>query len=185
MKTCVFLISLCFFLISCEGDYDIGYEWVGMEAYNADNYTSHPEISLSDSIAKEVYVLRLDMITVELYRNGRYLDTETPPTNVNSLEKLVITSNTDFDASHIVGAELNDLFTIFNESYFHTLPADGSEGYYITNVHSPNFYDEPNPTHIDLILNTPPTSTGLRTFYVECTLRDGTVYQDSTTINLY
>ncbi|PCJ64398.1 MAG: hypothetical protein COA58_13675 [Bacteroidetes bacterium] len=175
---CTFLSGL---LLSCEGDYYIDYEWVSMDAIHGNNSNKWPEPSSDDSISADHYVLILQMETNELKREGRYLDQESPPSNVNGLDSLFIYSSKDFDSEHPANSNLTDLFVILNDTYYSTLPADGSEGYWINNHQSPRFYDDPNVTHIDLMLQQKPSLKDSFRFYVRMVLDDGTAFTDSTT----
>lgn len=173
-------------LVACEGDYDISYEWRDMAAYNADNSTKQPSLYSGDSLPAAIYCIKLDMHTVELSRKGRYLDTETPPSNSNRLDSLIIESTADFDIDHPAGTNLTRFFRILNGSYFKTLAADGSEGYDITNIYSDKFYDEPNVKEINLLLLGSIALGNTHSFTITTILRDGTTYISTTTpIKLY
>ncbi len=186
MKNFVFIVFIISIFTSCEGDYDIRYEWRGMTAHNADNSTFIPSLNTSDSIKASTYVLRLEMNTVELSREGRYLDEETPPVNINPLDSLNIRSSFDFDSTYLAGENLSDHFLILNGSYFHTIPANGSEGYPLTNVYSRDFEKIPNVKTIDLLLTSTPTLSRNHLFIVEFILNDGTTFLDTTSaVTLY
>lgn len=179
-------LLLCFLVLiilsSCEGDYIIRYHWEGMTAHNANNLDKYPVDDISDSIAAATYVIKLKMNTVETYRQGRYLDSETPPTNTNSLDSLIITSSENFNASHPAGTNLTAYFNILNGNYFYTLPADGSEGYYITNVYSSDFKNTPNVEEIDLLLMELPEAVSSHVFTVTFILEDSTIFTQSTNL---
>ncbi len=178
-----FLIAL---LCACEGDYSISYEWRGMNVYNADNSSKLPTIYSGDSLKAATYCIKLDMNTVELSREGRYLDTETPPRNINRLDSLIITSTADFTVDYPAGTNLTPFFRILNASYFKTLAADGSEGYDITNIYSNKFYDEPNVKEINLLLMKLPELGNTHLFTVTAILRDSTLFSETTNpIKLY
>jgi hypothetical protein len=169
-------------LISCEGDFYIDYEWTGMTAVHGNNDSKWPEPTDADSIAANNYVLILQMETNELKREGKYLDDETPPKNVNWLDSIIITSNLNLDSNHLKGSNLSDLFVILNESYTHTLSADTGNFSRLTNTNSPDFYNNPNVTQLDLIFQKKIIQNELYKFYVSTILRDGTTFRDSTTI---
>ncbi len=173
-------------LISCEGDILLTYEWIGMEASNADTNEEYPEVNGSDSIPADNYTIKLKMNSKEISKSGRYYDTETPPRNMNALDSLMITSNSDFDEEHLLGTNLSDLFYFLIGNYFHTLPADGSEGTGITNVYSKGFEDDPMVENIDLVLDKAPTLGQIHQFKVTWILKDGTTFTDETSeITLY
>jgi hypothetical protein len=156
-----------------------------MQVQNADNTSKFPEVSSADSLSSNTYCLLLNMDTEELSRQGRYLDTESPPRNMNPLDSLVITSDVLFNSVYPVGANLADHFTILNESYFFSIPANSTGHYNITNQHSENFYKEPNVLRIHLLLNEKPQILGLRQFKVEFILKDGTTFLDSLNVKLF
>lgn len=183
-RNLLFILLTCF-LIACEGDYSITYRWNGMEVQNADNSTKYPEQSHADSISSGTYCLLLNMDTEELSRRGRYLDSESPPRNMNPLDSLIITSDVDFNSAYPAGVNLTDHFSILNENYFFSLPANGSAGYYISNHHSENYYSEPNVLRIHLLMKKKPDILGARQFKVEFILKDGTTFIDSLSVKLY
>lgn len=178
--------TLLILLVSCEGDFSIEYEWLGMTAHNASNVSEYPQISLEDSIPKSIFCLYLNMETVELSRKGRYLDSETPPVNINPLDSLIITSNEDFDLVHPAGTNLAGFFEILNGNYFFTIPADGSEGFHIANNHAHNYEDSPNVEEIELLLIEGPNLNSTHTFTIIFMLEDGTSFYSTTDpIKLY
>jgi hypothetical protein len=180
VKIRILLIVLIAGLSSCEGDISLGYEWTGMTSENANNTSEFPQADNSGNIPASVFAIKLHMQTVELYRNGRYLDTETPPRNENSLDSLIITSDQDFNATLTAGSNLTGLFTILNDNYFYTLPADGSEGYFITKIYADDFYDKPIVDEIDILLMDAPTNPGPHTFTIKMILKDSTELDHST-----
>lgn len=180
------LFALFFVLFSCEGDIDIRFEWKGMTPHNATNATEFPSIFEGDSLPASIFCIQLDMHMEEVYGKGRYVDAELHPTNVNPLIDLEITSTSDFDSLHPAGTNLTDVFTILNGSYFNTLAADGSDGYYINNVYSHYFFDQPSVALIDLLLTKTPILNNTHSFNIKCTLKDSTVFTGSTQpIKLY
>lgn len=176
----IILSLLVIVFISCEGDYYIEYEWTSMSAHNADNSFEYPELNNSDSIPKEVYSIKLKMEVNELSRKGRYLDRETLPINRTPLDCLVIKSNKDIDNNILAFENISEHFTILNNNYLKTFPADGSKGYPITNGYSEDYYNEPWPTEIDLLLNPIQINNVNRKFYIEFYFYDGSLYSDST-----
>ena len=180
------IASSTLLLHSCEGDYSIEYHWVDMNAVNATSSSEYPERSYADSIQANNYVLQLILEVEELSRQGRYLDTELAPRNVNYVDTIIITSSQDFDANHLAGSNLTDLFLAFTNSYYHTFPADGSEGYNITNRFSLDYYNNPNPNKLNLILIHPPTISQTHSFQVQFVLQDGTTFTStSAQVTLY
>ena len=186
MKKSLFLLMISVLIISCEGDYHVGYEWVGMTAHKSDNSDVWPVISTADSLPAATFGLKLEMDVEELYIDGRYPDSETPPINENSLDSLIITSSTGFDPEHPAGTNLTDLFIILNDNYLQTLPADGSEGYFITRIYATDFTDQYLVDEIDLLLMKEPDSAGSHKFYITFILQNGVFFTDSTeTVFLY
>jgi hypothetical protein len=184
--TKLFLCTALLFLFACEGDIDLSFKWNGMTPYNASNTTEFPEIFEGDSIEANLYCIQLDMHAEETYREGRYLDTERPPSNGTELEELIITSDVDFNDTLAAGTNLTSAFRILNGSYFFTLPADGSEGYDISNIYSHTFRESPVVEVINLLLIHPPTLGQTYTFEVTCTLEGDYVYSGTTNpIKLY
>lgn len=173
----------CMFLLGCEGDYYIDYEWTGVNVLLTQNNGPYSEVTEADSISADVFGIQLNMTAVELSRSkGRYLDTEAPPTNINPLDSLIIRSLSDFDSAHKAGSNLSDLFYIINGNYLQTIPADGSEGYFVTNIYSPIFYDTPLVETIQLQLISRPDLNKNQQFIVEMILEDSTSFIDTTRI---
>jgi len=179
----ILILTVLFTLLSCEGDYSITYEFTGLSIEHAENTGEAPAVTNVDSIPANAYVLRLNLYPKELSRSGRYLDRETPPTNVNAPDSILVISNMDFDSDHPAGTSLNDFFLIFNHSYFYT---SDLEDLLITNQHYDGYYDTPWPEFADLLLTTPPEISGNHKFFVYLRLKDGTEFIDSTNaIKLY
>ncbi|NOQ71115.1 MAG: hypothetical protein GQ574_03875 [Crocinitomix sp.] len=182
MKKILLIIPIIICIISCEGDYDVSYEWIGLKAHNADNSNMWPVKSSADSMSMSTFAIKLVLDADEISRSGRYPDTETPPINANPLDSLVITSDFDFDVSHPAGTNLTDLFVILNDNYFRSLPANGSEGYFITKIYANDFNDQYNVDEIDLLLINNPDFPSFQQFHIYFRLSDGTVFKDSTEI---
>jgi hypothetical protein len=178
------LLSLSIFFFNCEGDISIDYEFTDLTVEHAENTGDVPVINALDSIPAAAYVLRLNLFPVEVSRGrGRYLDTETPPRNVNWPDSIHVTADIDFDAEHPAGTSLNDYFIIFNHNYMHTSTLDEL---HITNQYSHLFYDDPLPKYADLLLMELPTETGNFAFTVYFELKDGTNYLKTTeSIRIY
>ena len=174
------LLLLLIGFFSCEGDYHITYKWTGLDAVNADNLGEKPKPSLSDSIPYKAYVLRLNLFPEQLSKKGRYLDRETPPTNVNYVDSIMITCNKNFSSAYPKGSCLNDCFLIFNDSYLHT--SNLHRGTIdITNRYSSKFMDTPIPEYADLLLiKNPDIVMDSCIFFVFFQLRDKTIFRDST-----
>jgi hypothetical protein len=179
----LFLSGCLVGLFSCEGDIQMTYYYSGLEALHAQNTGEKPELTSLDSIPKEAYVLRLNLFPVESERDGRYLDPETPPKNSNQVTEIIITSDKDFDSTLIAGSNLNHAFLVYNGNY---LATSFLEEINYHSVYTDDFYDDPVPDYVDLLLMIRPDSVQYYRFFVEMTLKDGTVYRDSTSfIKLY
>lgn len=180
MKDFLGILLMGMLLSSCEGDIQLDFQWTAMEISNADNSTLYPEATSADSLLASVYAIQLNMTSEEIAQSGRYLDTETPPRNLNRLDSLIITSTGDFDEAHLAGSNLTGLFYFLLGDYFNTVPADGSEGYNLSNVRSSNFFDDPMVENMDLILDAQPTLDRDHQFTVEWILSDSTIFLDVT-----
>lgn len=176
----VFFAAISLTIVGCEGDYFIDYEWTDMEISNADNSAKTPQPSEADSIDADVYGIHITLETNEISREGRYADTESPPSNINPLDSVIITSTSDFDSLHPIGSNLADLFYFLNKNYLKAFPADGSKGYNLTNIYSDEFYDQLLVNEANLLLTHPPKSPGAHQFTVQFILQDSTVFIDST-----
>ena len=171
--TVLVLLCLCF---GCEGDYDIRYEWTGMDVMNADNSGALPSVSNATEISASAYVVRVDLDAVVLSCEGRYLDRETPPRNVNPLDSIRVSSTHDFDAMHPAGSSLNEYFRVFNGNYNTVTSLDNPD---ITKQYSADYFDEPYPGHVDLLLVQPPDTTSSHRFIVYFQLSDSTTFIDT------
>lgn len=180
MKNSWSLIFLLVCIVSCEGDYDVYFEWLGMKAYNAENSNKWPVKDDSDSISMSVYAIKLEMDVRETIKSGRYPDAETYPTNLNKLDSLIIISDYDFDISHPAGTNLTDYFIILNDNYLRSLPANGSRGYFITKIYADDFNDQYTVDEIDLLLIEKPQFPSRHQFHIEFRLSDGTILKDAT-----
>lgn len=182
-RNILFLSGFLTTLSSCEGDIQMTYYYSGLEALHAQNLGDEPELTSLDSIPKEAYVLRLNLFPIESERDGRYLDPETPPRNSNQVTEIIISSDKDFDSSLVAGSNLNHTFLIHNGNY---LATSFLEEINYHSVYTKDFYDDPVPDYVDLLLMIRPDSVQYYRFFVEMTLKDGTVYRDSTSaIKLY
>lgn len=176
-KTYLFiLVSSCFF--SCEGDMDMRYKWIALNAVNADHSGREPAATTQTILPAINYVLRLELVPMETdRRKGRYVDSEMEPKNVNPVDSILITSTTNFSTAYPAGAALNDLFLIYNGNLMQTSPVDA---FYITNVYRDNYTDKPIPDHADLLLMQKPDSVRSFRFAVYLHFKDRTVFTDTT-----
>jgi len=174
----LFFSSLILFS-GCEGDYDITYKFTGLKLEHAENSSHLPLPSSADSIPASTYVLRMNLFPLELSREGRYLDRETPPENSNRPDSILVTSTNNFNSTHPAGQSLNDMFLIFNQNYFVTSSLDEI---YITNQYAENYFDHPVPEYADLLLTGIADLPRNHSFNVKLFLHDGTVFEDSTTV---
>jgi hypothetical protein len=182
MKYSLLIFPIIILFSSCEGDYDVKYEWIGMNVHNADNSYYWPMKTEEDSISMTTYAIKLEMEVFEISKSGRYPDTETPPININQLDSLVITSDMDFDVLHPAGTNLTDVFVILNDNYSRTLPSDGSKGYNITKIYADDYNEQYNVDEIDLLLIKETKVPGYHKFHLKFMLSDGTVFKDATKI---
>lgn len=183
MKLIVPLFFVLWVCSSCEGDYSIAYNITGLDLSHAENTGEVPIESTLDSIPGIAYAIRLHLYPVELSRSGRYLDRETPPSNSNPPDSVHVICNKDFNTSYLKGSLLDELFLVYNHSYFNVRTLDNV---YFTNQYYEGYYDQPLPEFADLLLVESPDISQEFKFYVTLYLRDGTVFMDSTTnVHLY
>lgn len=183
IRIIIYIVPVLWLFSSCEGDYDITYNITGLDVAHAENTGDVPVENTLDSIPGIAYAIRLHLFPVEISRSGRYLDRETPPSNSNPPDSIHVTCNKDFNASYVAGSLLNDLFLVYNHSYFNVNTLDNI---YFTNQYYEDYYDQPIPEFADLLLIESPGLSQDFKFYVSLYLRDGTVFVDSTiNIHLY
>lgn len=176
----ILVAVLCLGLFSCENDASISFRFTDLKLEHAINDSVYPTPTSLDSIPAEGYVLRMNLFPFESYNDGGDLDFEHPPQNTNKPISILVTSNDHFDQNHSAGDTLNDLFLIFNDSYYNTSTLDELE---IGGGYNPNYsVQRPYPEHADLLLMKKPNLSEYHSFKVELLMRDSTVFIDSTSI---
>ena len=181
MKNGLYLLVLLA-LIACEGDQTLRYKIGGLSVVPLETSLAYPIELTSNSCAASTFGLRLDLMSYETYRKGRYFDYyESYAQCENPIKYLRITSPVDFNVSHPAGTLLNDCFYYFPGDYsmVEGMLIDSTPPK-ITARYMPDYETQNFPLYADLLLLELPTSEITTPFQVEIELSDGTVYQSST-----
>ncbi len=180
-------LALLFFT-SCEGDEVVRYRFTSLDLENADSSPGLPVVNNADSLAKEIYALRLYLHPVQTYRKGRYFDSYESSVNAeNFIKKIKITSSDSFDILHPALSNLNNYFVYLPGNYMNVSKPIEYEGTIQPTAKYNADYEENNfPEYADLLLIHSPDNFVPRKFYVELFLEGGEVWLDSTAlIKLY
>lgn len=166
-------------LTSCDDDdFSIIYEYTGLEAKNAHNLGERPVVTNWDTIPANTYTIQLAVFPVVVAEGDYHVtDPERYPRNVKSIDSIAITSSSNFNVEYPAGTNLNELFIVFNESYFCT-----------TSVNSFNFHrrcaedykDNPITEFIDLMLIGSPSEENEYVFTIDFYFSDDSSFSANT-----
>ena len=182
MKRFLFVFSFVtvILLSSCEGDEYVTYRFTSLDIDHVTSAPGIPIVTYADSMAKELYGMRLYLHPVELSRDGRYFDAyESSVVNEDPITKIKINCVESFDATHPAGTEITNYFVYVPGNYVYAQPLKIGEGLSPTAKYNPDYESVNLPMYADILLSKQPDFISYRRFAVTLTCKSGTVYNDT------
>jgi hypothetical protein len=184
MNRSAFILLLCLFFLfgAClNDDKDYYFSYTGLNLEGARTTNGYPEMTTAPT-SVQLFGLKLNLFPVEGDNEYEYDYNEGTLVNTNPIVGMKIWSNEMYDTVQ-PGGNLNAYFLHFKGNYFSVDSISQTGAIQPIANNYPEYSDHPYAAYTYLIARTPP-SPGSYRFFVRLTLNDGTIFTDSTDMQL-